>query len=432
MSHDELPVIVFTDIVGFSKYVSYKQNRIITSLNAELSRELFAYLGLPGPVPSLIGLPTGDGVALVFLGGCKADVLFPLLHCLINWTRTVTERERLDPVCKIRVGVHAGTVSVVTDINRLPNVCGDNINTSRRVMDQARPNQVLFSESAYDQYFRQDDGYARFPFSRERPAEFSPPMPVIAKHDKLLSVRVMWHKDDDGWCREPPMSVPTVIDGKGAALRRTEVINDVLRNLAADTRKPVTVYEMASFSTFSIGMNTEDGHDPELIELCLVQRRLLEELLARRPTTVRVIIRPVPAARTEWPGVNARLEGLAGWMDEHLDGDAFRPSAGAPPTDSTVRFREGRADELKFWRAGGPNVFLVRDSVRVDGYRIRNTVSLGLSLVYYEESKIKEAEDEFLKVFGPAAGQSNADVRKKLEVFRPAAGTQRRRSRSRK
>ncbi len=153
-------------------------------------------------------------------------------------------------------------------------------------------------------------------------------MLVTAKHNKPFHVRVMFQKDEEGWNQSPPMSVPTVIDGRGAAAKRTRLINDVLSGLAESSQKDLTLYEQATFSTFAITDYAEDGYDRELMDLCLRQRKLLEELLLRRATDVKVIIRPIPTAPTKWPGVNARLKALAIWMDTNLIGESFRSAEG--------------------------------------------------------------------------------------------------------
>jgi class 3 adenylate cyclase len=141
--------IVFCDIVGFSQYGNDQQGELIYSLNADVTHELYAHLSGIERIPRVISLPTGDGMAIALLDEERngqspwTPVLFSLLERLMRWAG---ERRQL------RVGVHSGAVSLISDINRRPNVCGATVNICQRIMDAAHPNQVLFSGTAYQQY----------------------------------------------------------------------------------------------------------------------------------------------------------------------------------------------------------------------------------------------------------------------------------------
>lgn len=78
-----LPVaILFCDVVAFSKYPPEEQRQIITSLNAEVAKELFPMLGTYGTKPQMICLPTGDGLLLVIIENFEPRILFSLIMCL--------------------------------------------------------------------------------------------------------------------------------------------------------------------------------------------------------------------------------------------------------------------------------------------------------------------------------------------------------------
>ena len=116
--------IVFCDIVGFSDLNSVQQGNLICSLNADVTHELYAHSAGPGLAPKVISLPTGDGMAIVLLDQDQNrmywhSVLFPLVDRLMRWA----EKNK-----GLRVGVHYGAISLITDINRQPNVCGDTVN----------------------------------------------------------------------------------------------------------------------------------------------------------------------------------------------------------------------------------------------------------------------------------------------------------------
>jgi class 3 adenylate cyclase len=138
--------IVFCDIVGFSRHDNFTQERMIYDLSAEITHELYRYVS--SPAPHIISLPTGDGMALAFMDSVQnpidwRPIIFSLLDRLMRWSR---ERHQL------RVGVHTGVVSIITDINRRPNICGAVINECQRIMDAAQPNQILFSKEAFNAY----------------------------------------------------------------------------------------------------------------------------------------------------------------------------------------------------------------------------------------------------------------------------------------
>jgi hypothetical protein len=90
---------------------------------------------------SLISLPAGDGMALVFLNGMDAP-----LKCAIEIARAL----KPDPFCKLRMGIHSGLVIIGPDINGKPNVTGDGINLAQRVMSLGGDGHILISSSVAD------------------------------------------------------------------------------------------------------------------------------------------------------------------------------------------------------------------------------------------------------------------------------------------
>jgi class 3 adenylate cyclase len=80
----------------------------------------------------IVSLPTGDGMALVFL----RDPLAPL-QCALEVATGLKSRPHL----KVRMGINSGPVFRVLDVNSHANVAGNGINIAQRVMDcgDARP-----------------------------------------------------------------------------------------------------------------------------------------------------------------------------------------------------------------------------------------------------------------------------------------------------
>jgi class 3 adenylate cyclase len=89
----------------------------------------------------LIRLPTGDGMALVFLGDVEAPV-----RCALELHRIL----RRWPEIQLRMGVHTGPVYRVEDINDARNVSGGGINIAQRVMDCGDGGHILISKTVSD------------------------------------------------------------------------------------------------------------------------------------------------------------------------------------------------------------------------------------------------------------------------------------------
>ena len=85
----------------------------------------------------LIRLPTGDGMALAFATTPDAPV-----RCAMQTSNAL----RSHPMLKVRMGVHSGPVSGMTDVNDRSNVAGAGINIAQRVMDCGDAGHILLSK----------------------------------------------------------------------------------------------------------------------------------------------------------------------------------------------------------------------------------------------------------------------------------------------
>ena len=89
---------------------------------------------------TLISLPTGDGMALLFLDRFERPLL-----CAIGIAKMLQQ----DPFCGLRMGIHTGVVFVQHDINGNRNATGPGINLAQRVMSCGDAGHILLSgESA--------------------------------------------------------------------------------------------------------------------------------------------------------------------------------------------------------------------------------------------------------------------------------------------
>jgi class 3 adenylate cyclase len=128
--------ILFLDQVGFSKLPMAQQREIHNDLTRIVS-DLHTVQRYRRQEQLKI-LPTGDGMALVFLGGAK-----PHVEAAVELHRALAGKEQI----KLRVGLHTGPVDSVIDINRQPNVLGSGINLAQRVMDCGDAGHILLSNA---------------------------------------------------------------------------------------------------------------------------------------------------------------------------------------------------------------------------------------------------------------------------------------------
>ena len=138
--------VVFIDLVGYSKKPVAEQIRLKTSLTNNLSEAIKDI-----PVNDRIILDTGDGAALSFLGDPE-DALFTTLslrEAMVRENQSLTQIEESGEDA-VRMGINLGPVKLVKDINGHPNIIGDGINVSQRIMSFARPGQIVVSRSYYD------------------------------------------------------------------------------------------------------------------------------------------------------------------------------------------------------------------------------------------------------------------------------------------
>ncbi len=145
---DHIAHVLFLDIVGFTKLLPENQIIVLDKLQ-EIVRTTEEFCTAKN-TEQLIALPTGDGMALVFLN--TVGVLGPAICCaekiaeaIINYNKSTTEEANK---IKVRMGIHSGSVVLVDDINGNRNVAGDGINTAQRVMDCGDIGHILLSDKA--------------------------------------------------------------------------------------------------------------------------------------------------------------------------------------------------------------------------------------------------------------------------------------------
>ena len=131
--------VVFLDIIGYSKQAVSIQLAWKKRCNSLITESI-------GQQYQPIILDTGDGAALNFLEDPE-EALITSMRLLEGLCQK--EGAESNPY-QLRIGINLGAVKVVKDINGQPNIIGDGINVSQRVMSFANPNQVLASRSFYE------------------------------------------------------------------------------------------------------------------------------------------------------------------------------------------------------------------------------------------------------------------------------------------
>src|SRR5438105_11530408 len=134
----EIGHVLFIDIVGYSKLLNEEQK--------ERLNQLTEIVLATAPVreatdEQLVRLPTGDGMALVFRRSAEEPA-----RCALE----IAEALQKHPELPVRMGIHSGPVSEVTDVSGRTNIAGAGINMAQRVMDCGDAGHILLSQHVAD------------------------------------------------------------------------------------------------------------------------------------------------------------------------------------------------------------------------------------------------------------------------------------------
>ena len=133
----EIAHVLFIDTVGYSKLSIGEQRDWLDTLNRLVrSTERFRAAEVTG---ELIRLPTGDGMALVFADSPESPA-----QCAAEISQALKDCSHLP----VRMGIHSGPVSRVTDVNDRSNAAGAGINIAERVMSCGDAGHILLSKRA--------------------------------------------------------------------------------------------------------------------------------------------------------------------------------------------------------------------------------------------------------------------------------------------
>jgi len=131
----EIGHVLFIDIVGYSKLLITEQRERLQGLN-EIVRNTGQFRASDAH-GMLVRIPTGDGMALIFRDTVEAP-----LRCAVE----ISEAIKTHPEIHLRMGIHSGPVSEVTDVNERTNIAGAGIDIAQRVMDCGDAGHILLSK----------------------------------------------------------------------------------------------------------------------------------------------------------------------------------------------------------------------------------------------------------------------------------------------
>ena len=130
----EIAHVLLIDVVGYSKLLVNEQIELLEELNRIVrNSECFRSAETAG---KLTRVPTGDGMALLFFRSPEEPA-----QCALE----ISVALKGHPHIQIRMGVHSGPVSQVTDVNDRTNIAGTGINIAQRVMDCGDAQHILLS-----------------------------------------------------------------------------------------------------------------------------------------------------------------------------------------------------------------------------------------------------------------------------------------------
>jgi TolB-like protein/Flp pilus assembly protein TadD len=134
----EIRHILFIDIVGYSKLLIEDQKERVGQLTSIV---LGTAQVRDSSDEQLVRLPTGDGMALVFRRSAEEPA-----RCALE----IAEGLQKHPELPVRMGIHSGPVSEVTDVSGRTNIAGAGINMAQRVMDCGDAGHILLSQRVAD------------------------------------------------------------------------------------------------------------------------------------------------------------------------------------------------------------------------------------------------------------------------------------------
>src|SRR6476659_6133400 len=134
----EIGHVLFIDIVGYSQLLIEEQKGRLGQLTKIV---LGTAQVRDSSDEQLVMLLTGDGMAFVLHHSAEEPA-----RCAVESAQAL----KAHPEIAVRMGIHSGPVSEVTDVNGRSNIAGAGINLAQRVMDCGDAGHILLSQRVAD------------------------------------------------------------------------------------------------------------------------------------------------------------------------------------------------------------------------------------------------------------------------------------------
>lgn len=195
--------VLFMDIVNFSRLPTDHQVAAQTELSSLVQNTSEVYTARQDP-ESIIIRPTGDGMALLFF----KDLLSPLrcalqVHGLLQ-ADAARIKQLVGAPLKLRMGIHAGEVTIVQDVNGHTDAAGDGIITAQRVMDMGDADHILLSAEVAKVLLNMDP-WARY---------INHLGEVRVKHKVVVDLYNLYGRLDGPFCGNPGTPRKVAEDGR--------------------------------------------------------------------------------------------------------------------------------------------------------------------------------------------------------------------------
>src|SRR5437764_343495 len=214
----EIVHVLFLDIVGYSKALTDEQQQLVDRLNqVVVGSEEFRE---DADADRFIKIASGGGMALIFYNSPEQPV-----NCALEVSRALKNSS-----LPLRMGVHSGPVSAVTDLNERTNAAGVGINIAQRVMDCGDTGHILLSKRVAEDLQQ---------YSRWRP-HLHDLGEVEVKHGERVHV-FNFYTDDAGNSDLPKKVI-------GAAVQSRRVTAPPAKKPAKSARPSICVLPFANMS----------------------------------------------------------------------------------------------------------------------------------------------------------------------------------------
>ncbi|MFM7320145.1 MAG: PASTA domain-containing protein [Armatimonadota bacterium] len=222
--------VLFMDIVGFSRLPTDHQVAAQKELAALVQNTSEIANQRPG-TDDLIMRPTGDGMALLFF----RDLLSPLrcalqIHSLLQ-SDAARIRGLVGAPLKLRMGIHAGEVTIVPDVNGHTDAAGDGIITAQRVMDMGDADHILLSSEVAKVLLNMDP-WARYITHLGE---------VRVKHGVMVDLYNLYGRLDGPFCGNPGTPRRVAEDGR-ARNREARAARPKLRDILLPYRRTIVTW----------------------------------------------------------------------------------------------------------------------------------------------------------------------------------------------